>query len=183
MIGVRATLMHRHVMEPDAPLWVVAVVRDAGRRLVGSPSVRCVWRSVGAMASLPGGTLVRSAALAHIASGIGIVASMAIIIAVALRDRRLPVSHGIHWLDGGPFARLGFWPVLRLAGMFALLGVLEIMVGARLWRRGTTATRQAVAVNALGVPFWVGFNLPYAPPVVAVRLVLLWAAGRRRHPR
>ena len=106
---------------------------------------------------------------------------MVVIIAVALRDRRLPVSHGIHWLDGGPFGRLGFRPVLLLAGVFTLLGALEALVGMRLWRHGTGATGQAVAVNALGVPFWVGFMLPYAPPVAAIRLLLLWAARRRSH--
>lgn len=135
------------------------------------------------IASTHGGALVRAAALLHAASGVGIVASMVTIIAVALRDGRLPVSHGIHWLDGGPFARLGFRPVLSLAGVFTLLGGLEVLVGIRLWRHGTDATRQAVAVNALGVPFWVGFMLPYAPPVAAIRLLLLWAAGRRSRTR
>src|SRR5690242_8304572 len=101
------------------------------------------------MSSPPGGALVRAAALVHGASGVGIVASMAIIIGVALRDRSLPVSHGIHWLDGGPFGRLGFRPVLRLAGVFALVGAVEVLVGVRLWRRGTSATREAVAVNLL----------------------------------
>jgi hypothetical protein len=106
---------------------------------------------------------------------------MAILIAVAIRDGRLPVSHGIRWLDGGPFARLGFNPVLLLAGVFALLGLVETIVGACLWRQTTTATGQAVVVNALGVPFWIGFMLPYAWPVAAVRLLLLWAARRRSH--
>ncbi len=135
------------------------------------------------MSSSPTGVLVRTSALLHAASGAGIVASMVVIIAVALRNGRLPVSHGIHWLDGGPFGRLGFRRVLQLAGVFALLGAIEVAVGARLWRHGTRATREAVAVNALGVPFWVGFMLPYAPPIVALRLLLLWAAGRRGHTR
>jgi hypothetical protein len=108
---------------------------------------------------------------------------MTVIIAVALRDGRLPVSHGIHWLDGGPFGRLGFRRVLLLAGVFTLLGAIEVLVGTRLWRHGTSATREAVVVNALGVPFWVGFMLPYAPPIAGLRLLLLWAARRRSHAR
>lgn len=135
------------------------------------------------MSSSPTGVLLRASALLHAASGVGIIASMALIIGVALRDGRLPVSHGIHWLDGGPFGRLGFRRVLLLAGVFTLLGVIEVVVGTRLWRHGISATREAVAVNALGVPFWVGFMLPYAPPVAGLRLLLLWAARRRSHVR
>lgn len=130
------------------------------------------------MSSLAAISLGRAAAVLHTLPGIGVVTSMVILIAVAIRDGRLPVSHGIRWLDGGPFARLGFNPVLLLAGVFALLGVVETIVGVRLWRRRSTATGQAVVVNALGVPFWIGFMLPYAWPVAAVRLLLLWAATR-----
>ena len=135
------------------------------------------------MSSSSTGGLVRVAAVLHAASGAGIIASMVVIIAVALRDGRLPVSHGIHWLDGGPFGRLGFRPVLLLAGVFTLLGAIEAVVGTRLWRHGTRATGEAVAVNALGVPFWVGFMLPYAPPIAGLRLLRLWAARRRSHTR
>lgn len=78
---------------------------------------------------------------------------------------------GFPTCGGGPFERWG-WPTgVGLLLGFVAVCVAEVVVGLLLW--GDAAA--ALALLPVELVFWIGFALPFAPPLGLARTVLVIA--------
>jgi hypothetical protein len=83
---------------------------------------------------------------------------------------------GFPTYGGGPFERFGWGSSVALIVAFVVVCAAEVVVGALLW---TDAPHAALLSNLL-LPFelffWVGFALPFGPPLGIARTVLVLLA-------
>jgi hypothetical protein len=73
----------------------------------------------------------------------------------------------------GPFERIGLPTSIPLMAGFAVVCLAECVVGAMIWLDAPGATAAAVALLPFEFVFWVGFALPFGPPVGIARAVLV----------
>jgi len=95
--------------------------------------------------------------------------------------RGVPLLFGFPAYGGGTFERFGITTTIPLLGAFLLIGVLEGVAGWLLWEGRQSGGILALALLPLGAVFWVGFSLPFAPPIALVRsalIVLTWTSLR-----
>jgi len=83
---------------------------------------------------------------------------------------------GFPTYGGGPFEQIGLSTSVPLLALFALVCVAEVAVGVML----LLGTPHAVTFGYLLLPlefvFWIGFALPFGPPVGIARTILLLLA-------
>lgn len=73
----------------------------------------------------------------------------------------------------GPFERIGIHTSIPLLASFLAVCAAEITMGAMVWADAPGATGLAVALLPLELAFWVGFALPFGPPLGITRAVLV----------
>src|SRR5262249_39736443 len=86
----------------------------------------------------------------------------------------------------GPFEDIGIETTVPLLVVFLLVCVAEAAAGWLLWRHRRAGAVLALALLPLEFAFWIGFALPYGPPVGVARTVLVllvWSSLRRRRAR
>lgn len=85
---------------------------------------------------------------------------------------------GFPTYGGGPFERLGLPTSVPLLLSFVFVCLAEVIVGVMLLRD----VPHAATVSCLFVPFefayWIGFALPFGPPLGIARTILLLLASR-----
>ena len=69
----------------------------------------------------------------------------------------------------GPFEKLGIKTSVPLLAAFLAVCGAEVVAGWLLWRRPRVGTRVSLALLPVEIPFWLGFALPYAPPLALAR--------------
>lgn len=83
---------------------------------------------------------------------------------------------------GGSFTKAAIVTTVPLLMTFLLVCIVELGVGWLLWAQQPGGIMVALAVLPLELVFWIGFSLPYALLLGAVRTVLVlvswWAAAR-----
>jgi hypothetical protein len=82
----------------------------------------------------------------------------------------------------GPFERIGIRTTVPL--LVAFLGVcgLEVVTGWLLWRGRRAGAVLAVALLPFELAFWIGFALPFGPPLGLARAILVitkWSSFTR----
>lgn len=88
----------------------------------------------------------------------------------------------------GPFDDVGIATTVPLLVAFLAVCVAEIVVGWLLWTDRPRATGLAMALLPAEFAFWIGFDLPYGPPMGLARTALLTAdwfvrrAGTSKRP-
>ena len=73
----------------------------------------------------------------------------------------------------GPFERIGLQTTIPLLVGFAVVCLAEVVVGAMVWFDAPGATVAAVALLPFELVFWIGFALPFGPPLGIARAVLV----------
>jgi hypothetical protein len=79
---------------------------------------------------------------------------------------------GFPTYGGGPFERVGLESTVALIAGFVLVCVAELVVGAMLWVDTPRAALFSLMLLPLELVFWVGFALPFGPPLGIARVVL-----------
>jgi hypothetical protein len=80
---------------------------------------------------------------------------------------------GFPTYGGGPFERIGLPTTIPLMTGFAVVCLAEAVVGAMIWSDAPGATVAAVALLPFELVFWIGFALPFGPPLGIARVVLV----------
>ena len=81
----------------------------------------------------------------------------------------------------GPFEHAGLATSTPLLLAFNAVCAAEVAVGALLWRQHRLGRRAALAMLVVEVPFWIGFALPFGPPLGVIRTALvLWRPAAPR---
>lgn len=83
---------------------------------------------------------------------------------------------GFPTYGNGPFERWGLPTSVALLLGFVVVCAAEIAVGVLLWRDATTGPWLAMAVLPVELVFWIGFALPFGPPLGLARTSLVIVA-------
>jgi hypothetical protein len=82
---------------------------------------------------------------------------------------------GFPTYGGGPFERWGLPTSVALLLCFVAVCAAEVVVGVLLWRDATNAPWLALALLPVELLFWIGFALPFGPPLGLARTALVVA--------
>ena len=83
---------------------------------------------------------------------------------------------GFPTYGGGPFERLGLQTSVPLLLAFLLVCLAEVAVGVMLLLKVPHAAAGGYALLPFELVFWIGFALPFGPPLGIVRTILLLLA-------
>lgn len=83
---------------------------------------------------------------------------------------------GFPTYGGGPFERIGLPTSVPLLMGFALVCLAEVTVGVMLLLSVPHAATVSYALLPFEFVFWIGFALPFGPPLGIVRTILLLLA-------
>ena len=120
--------------------------------------------------------MVTAAALCSIALGLGFgLPAVAGAIHFA-RTGEVWTFLGFPTYGGGPFERIGLLTSVPLLLVFALVCLAEVVVGAMLLLDVPRAAAFAYLLVPIELVFWIGFALPFGPPLGIARTVLLLLA-------
>jgi hypothetical protein len=109
----------------------------------------------------------------------------------------LPCAYGIRYFSatgevwtflgfptygGGPLERIGIPITVPLLVAFLVVCGLEVVTGWLLWRGLRAGAVLALALLPLELAFWIGFALPFGPPLGLARAILVimkWSSFTR----
>jgi hypothetical protein len=80
---------------------------------------------------------------------------------------------GFPTYGGGPFERIGIPTSTPLLVGFLAVCLAEVAVGVLIWADAPGAKVIALALLPVEVVFWVGFALPFGPPLGIARTILV----------
>ncbi len=110
---------------------------------------------------------------------VGIGLSATLVASHLLRVRAFPMAMHIRLFGGGAFERWSPEVVVVLLGLLTAICAMQLFAGWLIWNRQQLGATVMLALLPLEVAFWIGFALPYPPPLAAIRLALLgvgWSA-------
>lgn len=81
----------------------------------------------------------------------------------------------------GPFERFGIYTSLPLLTGFFVVCALECICGWGVWYGDKGSAVLSLAIIPLELFFYIGFALPFGPPVMIARVVLLWLIWSSLH--
>src|SRR6187549_76066 len=81
---------------------------------------------------------------------------------------------GFPTYGGGPFERWGIPTSVALITGFVLVCVAEVVLGVMILVDAPGTTVFAIAILPFELAYWVGFALPFGPPLGIARTVLLF---------
>jgi hypothetical protein len=80
---------------------------------------------------------------------------------------------GFPTYGGGPFERIGLQTSTALLVAFLAVCVAEVAVGVMLWVGAPHAAALGYVLLPFELAFWIGFALPFGPPLGIARTVVL----------
>ena len=80
---------------------------------------------------------------------------------------------GFPTYGNGPFERMGIRTSTPLLLGFLVVCVAEVAVGCLIWFDAPGATVMSLALLPAEFAFWIGFALPFGPPLGIVRTILV----------
>jgi hypothetical protein len=83
---------------------------------------------------------------------------------------------GFPTYGNGPFDRIGMHTSMPLLAGFLVVCAAEVVLGLMLWWDVSYAPGLSHALLPFELAFWVGFALPFGPPLGVARTVLLLLA-------
>jgi hypothetical protein len=83
---------------------------------------------------------------------------------------------GFPTYGGGPFERVGISSTVLLIAGFVVVCAAELVVGVLLWVEAPHAALLSLLLLPFEMVFWIGFALPFGPPVGIARVVLAFLA-------
>lgn len=80
---------------------------------------------------------------------------------------------GFPTYGGGPFERIGLTSSVPLILGFVVVCAAEVALGVALWVGAPHAAAYGYALLPFELAYWIGFALPFGPPLGVARTVLL----------
>lgn len=90
-----------------------------------------------------------------------------------LKGRGIARVMGFPTYGYGPFEKIGVPTTVPLMIAFFVVCVLECVAGWLLWSGSKSAAIFSIALVPVEMVFYIGFALPFGPPFVLLRLLLL----------
>jgi len=119
---------------------------------------------------------ITAASILYLVSGLGTLVVNVPVIIFMIQNRTFPVVLGIP-LMGSAFAeRLGMDFMIRASIVFQIVNALDGLAGYWLWKSEKRGGRLGLIMLAVGLPFWILFELPLFLLAGPIRLIAL-AAG------
>lgn len=120
--------------------------------------------------------MVTAAALCSIALGLGFGLPAVFGTLHFAQTGEVWIFMGFPTYGGGPFERLGLPTSVALLLGFVIVCVAEVIVGVMLLRDVPHAATISYALLPIEFAFWIGFALPFGPPLGMARTILLLLA-------
>lgn len=114
-----------------------------------------------------------TAALLSILLGVGFGAPCVPAVRHLARAGEVWTFLGFPTYGGGPFERIGLTTTVPLLAGFLVVCVAEVLVGVAIWADAPGATVLTLVLLPFELFFWIGFALPFGPPLGIARTVLL----------
>ena len=81
----------------------------------------------------------------------------------------------------GPFEKMGIHSTTPLLTGFLLVCALECIAGWGLWDGDKGSAILSMAIIPVELVFFIGFALPFGPPFIVLRIILLWLSWSLLH--
>ena len=124
---------------------------------------------------------ITDASILYLVFGLGTLVVNVPVIAFMIQNRTFPVVLGIP-LMGSSFAeRLGMDFMIRASIVFQIVNALDALAGYWLWKSEKRGGRLGLVMLAVGLPFWILFELPLfllAGPLRLIALAVGWKSLR-----
>jgi hypothetical protein len=98
-----------------------------------------------------------------------------------LKTGNIATFMGFPTYGNGPFERIGIYTTVPLLVGFLLVCSLECICGWGLWHCEKGSAVLSLAIIPLELFFYIGFALPFGPPMIVIRVVLLWLIWSSLH--
>ena len=121
------------------------------------------------------------ASILYLVFGLGTLVVNVPVIAFMMRNRTFPVVLGIPLLGSSFAERLGMDFMIRASIVFQIVNALDALAGYWLWKSEKRGGRLGLIMVAVGLPFWILFELPLfliAGPVRVIALAAGWKSLR-----
>jgi hypothetical protein len=121
-------------------------------------------------------TMLAAAALCSIVLGMGFGLPGVFGAVHFARTGQIWTFMGFPTYGGGPFERIGLATSVPLLLGFVLVCLAEVVVGVILVLNVSRATTLSYALLPFELAYWIGFALPFGPPLGILRAILLLLA-------
>ena len=98
---------------------------------------------------------------------------IALILRVALRERRFPIVFGRIETLKGPFDALGLDTKVAIGITFIAISALKFVAAAWLWDARLDGAILQLALLGASTVFWYGFAVPYGPVLGVPQVILI----------
>jgi hypothetical protein len=116
---------------------------------------------------------IRVVAILYCWFGFAFLLSSLLIAIYTLRNGELPVMGGIGMLAGSLSEWLGVRAAVAAMILWAVVNVLEMIAGYRLWKGRKQGGKLALMLLRAGAMFWIGYALPVMVVVGPLHVLLL----------
>lgn len=90
-----------------------------------------------------------------------------------LKTRNIATLMGFPCYGSGPFEKIGIYTTVPLLFGFMLVCSLECICGWGLWNGDKGSAVLSLAIIPVELIFFIGFALPFGPPLIVIRTALL----------
>lgn len=117
--------------------------------------------------------MIKVAALCLFISGLGFGIPGIYGVWSMLKGKGIAFVMGFPTYGNGPFEKIGVHTTIPLLLGFLFVCVLECIVGWGLWSSDKGAAILSFAIIPVELVFFIGFALPFGPPFLLIRSILL----------
>ena len=125
--------------------------------------------------------MIKAASFCLWFSGLGFGLSCIYGIWYFMRTRTIATVMGFPTYGNGPFEKIGIHTSTPLLIGFLLVCILECVCGWGLWHNEKGSAVLSLAIIPLEIFFFIGFALPFGPPLIIIRTILLLLAWTSLH--
>lgn len=98
-----------------------------------------------------------------------------------LKGKGIAYVLGFPAYGNGPFEKMGIPTSLPLFAGFLLVCALECVAGWGLWNHDKGSAFLSFAIIPVELLFYIGFALPFGPPFIVLRLVMMYLSWSSLH--
>ena len=93
-----------------------------------------------------------------------------------IKNRTIASVMGFPSYGNGPFEKIGIHTTVSLLIGFLLVCILECVCGSGLWNSEKGSAVLSFVIIPIELFFFIGFALPFRPPLILIRAILLMLA-------
>ena len=91
-----------------------------------------------------------------------------------LKNHHIATVLGFPTYGNGPFEKIGIYTSAPLLSAFVVVCILECICGWGVWNGDKGSALLSLAIIPIELFFYIGFALPFGPPFIVIRIILLY---------